>query len=351
MTDYYDWRRTLSYDAEVNIIITPRGRGKTFGFRKQAVADFLKDGSRFVEIVRYKPELPQVMNGYFDKLQASGLYTDYVFKCERRAAFIARKPEDPDEKIKGWEQIGYFCSLSEQQMLKKVTFVNVRRIMFDEAIMDNTDRLHRYLFREFDVLTNLVDTISRQRPGEETKVRLYLCGNAVDLMNPYFRRYGVRKQPEAGYSWHNKKTCLLHFEKPEQWGEQRKADTIVGHMSSSENDAVAFFNDFYKGNPEYVSRKSRNARFKYGIIYDGERFGVWVDWKLGLIYVDSKIPTDASTIYALTLDDGSINYIIAERTIGPLRALSDAFRNGLVRFSTESIQARFTEVLQLLGVR
>ena len=31
MAEYYDWHKTLSYDADVTMVIGARGVGKTFG--------------------------------------------------------------------------------------------------------------------------------------------------------------------------------------------------------------------------------------------------------------------------------------------------------------------------------
>ena len=65
MADFYDWHKTLSFDADVTMVIGPRGIGKTFGLRYQCIKDFLKDGSRFVEVCRFKAELSGVSDGYF----------------------------------------------------------------------------------------------------------------------------------------------------------------------------------------------------------------------------------------------------------------------------------------------
>ena len=68
MAEFYDWAKTLSYDADVTMVIGARGIGKTFGLRRQCIRDFLKDGSRFVEITRYNNELSGVSDGYFNRL-------------------------------------------------------------------------------------------------------------------------------------------------------------------------------------------------------------------------------------------------------------------------------------------
>ena len=91
MSDYYDWGTTLSYDADVTQVVTLRGKGKTYGLRKQFVKDFLKDESRFVEVCRFKDEISDVMDGYFDKLIEKEEFPNHVFKTERKAAFICHR--------------------------------------------------------------------------------------------------------------------------------------------------------------------------------------------------------------------------------------------------------------------
>ena len=39
MADFYDWQKTLSYDADVTMVIGTRGVGKTFGLRTQFIRD------------------------------------------------------------------------------------------------------------------------------------------------------------------------------------------------------------------------------------------------------------------------------------------------------------------------
>ena len=211
MSDYYDWGTTLSYDADVTQVVTLRGKGKTYGLRKQFVKDFLKDESRFVEVCRFKDEISDVMDGYFDKLIEKEEFPNHVFKTERKAAFIAKKPKDGEKPQ--WKQIGYFVALSQMQRSKKKTFRNVYRIVLDESILDYHDRYHDYLPNEFSLLANIVDSCARQRAGEKRKhePRVYLLANACDLMNPYFIRYGIKEEPNFGYSWHAGKTFLLHY--------------------------------------------------------------------------------------------------------------------------------------------
>ena len=54
MTAFYDWERTLSYDADITMVIGARGYGKTYGLRRQFLRDYIGKGYRFVEVVQLK---------------------------------------------------------------------------------------------------------------------------------------------------------------------------------------------------------------------------------------------------------------------------------------------------------
>lgn len=353
MSDYYDWGTTLSYDADVTQVVTLRGKGKTYGLRKQFVKDFLKDESRFVEVCRFKDEISDVMDGYFDKLIEKEEFPNHVFKTERKAAFIAKKPKDGEKPQ--WKQIGYFVALSQMQRSKKKTFRNVYRIVLDESILDYHDRYHDYLPNEFSLLANIVDSCARQRAGEKRKhePRVYLLANACDLMNPYFIRYGIKEEPNFGYSWHAGKTFLLHYVEPGEEADEKLNETVSGRMvrGTAEADVIAR-NKFANANADFVGTKPARAKFQFGIHYKDETFGVWVDWQDGYYYVNEKIPRNTSNpIYALTARDNGVNYIAAKRADKALRAFVELYYMGVVRYESAGLREKMIHALSLFGVR
>lgn len=339
---YYDWTKTLSYDAEVTMVITARGRGKTYGIRKQAIRDAIKNGVTFVEVCRYKSELPGVISGYFDRLTGNGEFGNAELKTEGPLAYY----KDGEE----WRLIGYFVALSDQQQLKKHTFNRVRRIIFDEVILDVNDRYHHYLPHEFDAFANLIDTITRQRPGEETMARVYLLGNSVDLVNPYFQGLGIRQLPRYGYTWYNHKHFLLHYEDAKEWGDARRDTTLVGHLLSDNEAQRSLYNSF-DISEEFIAEKTKFAVFSFGVIYSGTAFGIWYDQRGGLIYINDTIPKGHSMRFALTLDDQHVDLSVLTRTSQLMKNVAETARVGLVRYSTPVIQEKFKEVLALYGLR
>lgn len=350
--EYYDWQRTLSYDAEITMVLTARGRGKTFGIRKQAVKDALEKDFTFVEVCRFANEVSGVMNGYFDKLQQAGFFTEWYFRTQGSEAFATRDApatEDGKKQKRRWKRIGYFVALSNQQALKKHTFINVRRIIFDEVILDAEDRYHRYLPHEFDTLANLVDTVTRQRPGEETLARVYLLGNSIDLINPYFRRFGVTKPPSPGYHWYNNKHFLLHFEENNTWGEARRETTLVGHMLSNHEASRALFNSFATDD-QWIASKTSDAHFAFGIIYLGQSYGIWGDYKTDILYVNSKIPKNSNMVFTLTLSDQTVDYYVLDKSSRRMQSVANLARAGQLRYEDAGTMEGFKQILSCYGL-
>ncbi len=354
MSDYYDWNKTLSYDADVTMVVGARGIGKTYGLRLQFIRDYLKDGSRFVELVRHKNELSDFSATYFNRIEENEEFPDYVFKTSPRHAYIALKPENKDDKPK-WKLIGYFGALTEAQAMKKRTYSKVRRLLLDEAVIDKRlDRYHNYLPNEFSVLANILDSVSRERSETDDKkrCRVYLLGNACDLLNVYFGAYGINCEPKSGYSWHKNKTMLLHYVKDDEYAVRKSNDTVAGRMlSDTADELIASANEFLRASNDFVFNKPKWAKFYFGIVYRELRFGVWADYREGFYYVTEKIPKNASPIYALTASDNKVNYIMAKKAEGVLRGFTDLYYLGIIRYETPYVKERFIEVLNLFGVR
>lgn len=352
MSKFYDWEKTLSYDADVTAVVGARGIGKTFGLRKQCILDYLKRGNRFVEVVRYKIELSDVADGYFDRLSRLPEFENYDFRTDSRYMYIAKK--DEKAKKQDWKIIGYFVALSEQQKKKKKTFDYVRRIIFDEFILERWDRFHNYLPNEPTILANLVDTISRERADTESlRPRIYLLANACDLSNPYFAYYKVGTDLSFGYRWFASKTFLLHYVDPEGYATEKLEGTVAGRMlAGTEAGRLAAFNEFIGNSSDFVSKKPPRAKFNFGLVCNGRKYGIWLDMSEGLYYVSDKIPENTNkVIYSLTRSDSGINYVAAKRASGVFRIFGEAYYLGIIRYETLQLKNDFSQVLQMFGVR
>lgn len=356
MASYYDWEKTLSFDADVTMVVGARGLGKTFGLRRQFIRDYKKDGSRFVEIVRYKNELSGVSDGYFGRLEELPENEKYLFKTDTRYAYIAERPlkEDTEKKPKvSWHIIGYFIAMTDAQKHKKKTFNKVRRIVLDEAVIERSDRYHDYLPNEFATLADIVDTVSRERADTKgIRPRVYLLGNACDFGNPYFGNYGVTSDLKFGYRWFAGKTFLLHYVDADEYATEKLRGTVAGRMlAGSDAGKVSALNQFTGMSSDFVEQKPKYSRFLFAIRFNGSYFGVWVDYINGFYYVSEKVPKDAKAIYYFSNEDAKVNYIAAKKTSRLFQTFAEVYYMGCMRYESVDIKRRFYDVLRCFGIR
>ena len=361
MMKNYDWDTTRSKNADVTIVISHRGYGKTFGMRKFFVSDYLKKGVRFCEITRVKDTIPDVARGYFEKLQAEGFFTEYIFKYQRKTLLIAKKAD----KKPIWKVCGYFASINTFQADKQRTFVNCRNIGMDEYIIEPDDNFHDYSPNEWYKLTSLVSSIGREKPiaqklldklkgkAKLPKPHIYLLGNAGDLNNPAFAHYGINDVPRTGYTWLGGKTALLHYVADDEYAEASRSETVAGRMAGdTQGAAMMSDNVFMNANDDFIAEKPKRAKYSFGFAHRGELYGVWADIEGGCYYVNRKVPNNATgTVYAVSTKDATFNRAFAKSAKKPLQTLTELYGYGLVRFDSHATRSEFNRMCAYFGMR
>lgn len=345
--EHYDLVKTLSYAAQVNFIIGAPNCGKTFTTRAFCLQSFIDSGVRFVEICRTKTLKKDIKQGYFDKLRKFEPFSAYEYKAQG-ARFMMRKADDDKAK---WECCGYIIALTELQSVKESTFVDVGNAIFDEAIIEKIDRFHTYMPQEWNLVTRVLDSCVREQIGQEIRPRLFMLGNAVDLINPHFQALGIQREPKRGYSWHGGKTVLVHYVEQTEADRARYEGTLAGRMGSVTGYTEKTYRNAFAVDDRYIAQKTAAAEFMFAVRYQGSTWGIWVDWGLGYYFVTAKVPKDAKRVYALTREDGSVSAIAARRTTKALQSVVDMYYAGAVLYDSVSTRERFLDAMRLFGIR
>lgn len=341
--NFYDWRKTLSYSkAKWVMVISARGYGKTYGLRKQCIQDYLKRKRRFVEVVRHKSELKTVGSGYFDKLQSNGEFPGIEFKYEGEKFYLRKAENAP------WELIGYIVALTDEQLIKKQTFADVKRFIFDEALIEHKDRYKRYLPREFARLVGIRSSITRETPDKPSDSQVFLLGNAVDFTSPYFEDLGIRKIPDYGRHTYMGGDVLLDYVEPIYFDEYETKTAIGRILSGSKEGRTLFANEFGADNDMHVADKPKGAKFWRGYVFSGHVFALWLASD-SYCYVTSKAPKSA-TLKAFTLDDDSINYDLIRKSGQDAKTLRTLFYRKYFRYESAKMRELFADMLLSLGI-
>ena len=349
---YYNWQKTLTYNARWNLIISARGYGKTFGMRKQCLADYKKRGYLFCEIVRTKDEIRPVADGYFSKVQKAGYYNEYIFQFDinKRTLFVAKNNEEKPN----WQPIGYIVALTEEQFLKKISnsaFTDgdkVCRIIMDEAIIEKKDKYHRYQPREFEIINGIISTVTRETPTNPSKANVYFFGNAVDLNCPLFEGLKINKLP-SNYGYYKYGDTLLHYVEPYAQ-EEFENTTLSGKALAGTSEGEKLFGNVFDGanDNRYIKQKPKQAKFYRGYQWHNKKFGLWIDYKNALVFVSEKVPKNAQ-LFAVTLDDDTVNYTLLKRSSKQIKQLGDFFYHKLLRYENVQLREQFADMCLALN--
>lgn len=357
MSKYLDWGKIFSYKADVTMVISERGFGKTYGLRKQFVKDYLKYGARFVEFTRYKNEIGPVSKDYFGKLQENNEFPEYIFKTDNLYAYIAKKPDGDKVKADDWHIMGYFVPLSTTLTVKKMTFVNVYRMVMDEAIIDKRiSPYSRYLKNEFETLNNAIDSVTRERADDENRQRpkLYLLGNACDMLNPYFLAFHINKVPEHGFTWFANKMFLLAYPKNIDYARRKRKETLAGRLSDMTYQRYsAIENEFSTGSTALLAKKPSTARLEWGWVWKGQALSVWDDVEhSGVVYICKGMPKNSGApFFSISTADNDINLRVAERGERHFIYIKLLYNEGMLRYQDAQTRNIFFETMKVFGVR
>ena len=333
---YYDITKTLSYNCLFNFVVGMRGVGKTYSFKKWAIRDFLKTGAEFIYVRRYKTELRgkdgKFIEKFFDDMTME--FPDVKFKVKGLEFYINDT------------YAGQAIPLSTAKALKSVPFPNVNKICFDEFILDKG--AYHYLPDEVTNFLELYSTIARQRDN----VRAVFLSNALTVSNPYFTYFRLALP-------HGKKTIvrrsdeiLLEVVKDVEFTETAQKTRFGSIIAGTEYGAYNMENEFFRDNRCFVAKKTPGSEYYFTLRYNAVNYGIWVDYKEGVLTVSLDTDPSNQMIYVLTNDDHEPNALLMTgRRSVMLTTLANMYAVGAVRFETVSIKNAFTGAIQLIRRR
>ncbi len=357
---HLDLDRILTRYPDICLIIGARNLGKTFTVRERCFKWWLTRGERFCVVGRHENRLPELCNEYLAKVferSEDHAIREFVDKNKPRTVLergVLKLVTEGDGAKPVKTVIGYAVDIAVKQHAKDRTFFGVRNFIYDEAIIEPEDlRYTRYLADEYGNLVSVINSVTREDIENADKPRVFLLGNAADLINPWFRECGINEVPAYGMHWYLNKTFLLSYEDPADYDTgDRVANTLAGRaLAHRDASRMSEGNEFTVHN-DFVAKRPKSASHECGFIYRGEIFGVWVDYSDGLTYIDSRFVNNIGCpMFALTTKDNRVNYLAANESKRAMRELVERYGMGLMRFETIGKRERFTRMLRDFGVR
>lgn len=336
-TKYYDYTRVLSYNAFISMVIGGRGIGKTYGFKKLVINDYLRHRREFIYLRRFKTELKGVSSFFTD---IAPDFPDYVFRMNGHLAQIKRADaakEDP------WETFGYMVALSNAASKKSIAYPHVHRVGYDECLMGKG--MTHYLPGEFNAFLEFLSTVDRN----QDRVQCLMLSNNVDIANPYFLEFNIT--PHIGeIRRYRDGLVVVDFPRGEEYAEYARKSKLGRLTAGSDYERYAIDNEAIAGESAYIGRKTPKAAYVASVIHENISFSIWHDPMQMTWYVSNKVVRDP-TVYALTINEATEGSIIIDNTHAIIGMMKTAYRRRLMWFESHQLHAQFQTVLAYMNTK
>lgn len=346
---FWDWRRTLTHNALINVIVGNRGGGKSYGGKERGIEQFIKKREQFGYIRRYKDDLKKPMLQFFKDIEEK--YPDYEFKTENDKFYIRLRPATEGEKWTEKDVAGYGFVLSTANNKKSISYPNITTLIFDEFLLDKGNQ--HYLQDEPIKLLNLYETIARPGTGHP-RVVMFMLANAISITNPYFLFWSLKmptKQDKNGkWIWrHPTRPILVEDVRNDKFIDVKRKSEFGSLVAGTRYEEFSIDNKFILDDARFIEKRSPKALHYFNFIYKGRTFGVWVSFKESRYWVSDSYDPSSLYVYSLTLKDHSPNTMLIKSVRRTrFRSFIQAYKDGCVRFETMNIKNLTYEVIQMV---
>ena len=339
MPQYYDGTRLLSLKdingdvPEIYICTTNKTGGKTTYFSRLVVNRFLDGKGKFAIIYRFSYELKDCADKFFKDV--GGLFfPKYYMRAESRGngayyeMFLVERG-DTTTKNAG-KSCGYALALNNVDQIKRQShqLSDVNRMVLDEFQSET----NHYCSDEVGKLIAIHTAIARGQGKQTRYVPVYLLGNPVTLLNPYYVALGISNRIQ-------KDTRFLRGEGFVM--EQGYVESAANAMSQSGfnralkgNRQIAYQQQavYLNDNEAFVEKISGTSQYIATIKYNGREYAIRAFFERGVVYCDNRADSTFPLKLSLTTEDHNINYVMLRANQELIQKLRYYFDRGCFRF-------------------
>jgi len=354
---WYTSSTQLTYNRIFNFAVGVRGGGKTFNSLKECIEKHLKEKKsgkawEFIYLRRRVVDLDDACNGskdsgdLFADIRAKGFFPEHELKV------VSDKSGGYNFYCDG-KIMGYGKALSTAASRRSTSKPNVKRIIYDEFLIDNTaGSTQRYLNNgdEMFLFNNFYETIARGRD-----IPVLFIGNAFSMVNPYFLSLNITNSLRSVNIEDNKvykgKAWTVVFWKDEEFIEERSKTQFFQATEGTEFSKHAFGNSFYLDRVDFIKKRPKDTEHQFSLVYLGKTYGVWVDWEKGKYFVSTKgANTSRDKTISMSLSDNKPNNVSIRRyrNMPFMKAFRMAADNNSIFYDSQEAFNMMSEIIYLL---
>lgn len=333
---FYDYDKLFSYsEAIMYFVLGERGVGKSYGAICRAVKNFLKDGSQFVYLRRFKTELDTAVPKFFDALIENEEFPDVELKV--------KKSDKMSQFIIDGEVAGYAVALSTASILKSTSFAKVNLIIFDEFIIDKG--AYHYLKNECEAMLDIIETIGRLRD-----IKVLFLGNSISKSNPYFNYFDLSLPYNSEFKTFKDGLIVVNYIKNEAYRAVKKASKFGRLIDGTDYAKYAIDNEFLRDNNAFIEKRKEDAINWNVITIYGHKYGVWIGKKTHRIYVESNYNPENKLVYSTDEYSHSEEALLISAKRDWFRVVIQNYKIGNVRFENQRCKDDCMKILRKVYV-
>ena len=327
---YYDIGQTLTYNCLFNMVIGPRGCGKTYAAKKRAIKLFLEKGTQFIYLRRFQDELVETAESYFNDIIINREFPDATITYQNGQYFV-------NDKL-----AGYAMALTKSKDYKSISYPLVRFIIFDEFLIEENGYT-RYLKNEVKQFLGFYMSIDRYRDN----TIVFFLANSVTMINPYTLYWSL--QLPYGSNIVRKGEVLLQLAQDDDFIQERKKTRFASIIAGTDFEAYAVENKFVLDSKTFIMKKTANAKYYFTFRYQGLTCGVWIDYGEGKIFVSENVDPSCPFIYAFTTEDHSPNTMLLKSVNGYpfIKNMIENYKLGNVYFESQKLKSITYEIIKM----
>ena len=308
---------------EIYICTSNRNGGKTTYFSRLCVNRFLDKGEKFCLIYRFNYELDDCANKFFKDIKGL-FFEDYNMKSERRASGIFHELFINDMPC------GYAISLNSADQLKKYAHLlsDVARMLFDEFQSET----NHYCSDEVKKLISVHTSIARGQGKQIRYVPVYMVGNPVSIINPYYVELGISSRLRDDTKFLKGIGYVMEQGFVEAASKAQKESAFNRAFANNDYIAYSAENVYLNDSKSFIELPVGRSRYLATLKYEGSEYAIREYPEEGIIYCDNKPDKTFKTKLTVTTKDHNINYVMLKRNDFFIMNMRFFFEKGCFRF-------------------
>ena len=335
MSRYYDGTKLLSLKdldgntPEIFMVTSNRTAGKTTYFNKLVFNRFLKKGSKFMLVYRFKYELDDCANKFFKDIQGL-FFQEYELFSKKMATGIYHELFTRKIGEENALSCGYAISLNSADQLKKLShfFSDTDCMLFDEFQSETNS----YCPNEVEKFVSIHKTVARGQGKMNRYVPVYMCANPVTILNPYYVEMDISSRLTSDVKFLRGHGFVLEQGYNEAADLAQKESGFNAAFSKNRYIAYASEGSYLNDSMAFIEQPNGKARYLATIKYKGSDYGIRSFDSIGIIYCDNKPDTTYPNKIAVTTDDHNINYVMLKNNEMFIANMRFFFEQGCFRF-------------------